>query len=87
MSTLTIDLPDELAARLAQASEREHVPPAQIVRDALARALPTTPDAPGAGRFDAEAHRAWLQRTWGGRVFSEAEVQGMRIAQDRIPGA
>ena len=43
MSTLTIELPDELAARLAAASERQHVPPGEIVREALARALPAPP--------------------------------------------
>lgn len=37
MSTLTIDLPDDLAARLAVASEQKHVPPATIVREALER--------------------------------------------------
>ena len=33
-------MPDHLAARLAAASERQQVPPAQIVREALAKALP-----------------------------------------------
>jgi hypothetical protein len=40
MSMLTIELSDELAARLAVASERQQVPPAQIVQDALAKVLP-----------------------------------------------
>jgi hypothetical protein len=40
MSTLTIELPDDLAARLAAASEQAHVPPAQLVRAALEKALP-----------------------------------------------
>jgi len=39
-STLTIELPDALAARLAAASERNHVPPAQIVQEALEKSLP-----------------------------------------------
>src|SRR5437870_13174214 len=43
MSTLTIELSDELAARLASASERNHVPPAQIVQEALDKALPAAP--------------------------------------------
>jgi hypothetical protein len=40
MSTLTIELPDDLAARLAAASEQAHVPPAHLVRAALEKALP-----------------------------------------------
>lgn len=40
MSTLTIELPDDLAARLEAASEQAHVPPAQLVRAALEKALP-----------------------------------------------
>lgn len=40
MSTLTIELPDDLAARLEAASAQTHVPPAQFVRSALEKALP-----------------------------------------------
>ena len=40
MSTLTIELPDDLAARLAAASAQAHLPPAQLVRDALEKLLP-----------------------------------------------
>jgi hypothetical protein len=40
MSTLTIELTDELAARLAAASRCQQVPPAQIVQEALAKVLP-----------------------------------------------
>ena len=40
MSTLTIEIPDDLAARLAAASEQTHVPPAQLVCAALEKALP-----------------------------------------------
>jgi hypothetical protein len=40
MSTLTIELPDDLAARLEAASAQTHVPPAQLVRAALEKALP-----------------------------------------------
>ncbi|HEU0008325.1 MAG TPA: ribbon-helix-helix domain-containing protein [Verrucomicrobiae bacterium] len=39
MSTLTIELPDDLAARLEAASARTRVPPAQLVRAALEKAL------------------------------------------------
>src|SRR5260370_39327458 len=42
MNTLTIEVSDELTARLREASEREHVPPAQIVQEVLDRLLPTT---------------------------------------------
>lgn len=40
MSKLTIELSDEIAARLAAASERQHVPPGQIVQEALEKILP-----------------------------------------------
>ena len=43
MSTLTIELPDDLAARLEAASEQAHVPPAHLVRAALEKALPAPP--------------------------------------------
>ena len=39
MSTLTVELPDDIAARLAAVSERRHVLPAQFVREALEQAL------------------------------------------------
>ena len=42
MSTLTIELPDDLAARLAAASAQTHVPPAQLVRTVLEKALPAS---------------------------------------------
>src|SRR6266853_6267344 len=48
MSTLTIELSDELAARLAAASEREHLPPAEIVQAALERTLPAPLPEPSA---------------------------------------
>jgi predicted transcriptional regulator len=50
MSTLTIELSDDIAARLAAASEREHVPPAQIVQAALEKALPAPEEEKPAGR-------------------------------------
>jgi predicted transcriptional regulator len=50
MSTLTIDLPDDLAARLAVASEQKHVPPATIVREALERTLRAAPAEAPKGR-------------------------------------
>lgn len=40
MSTLSVELPDDIAARLAAVSEREHVSPAQIVCRALDKELP-----------------------------------------------
>ena len=50
MSTLTIELPDDLAARLEAASAQAQVPPAQLVRAALEKALPTpAPDFPADG--------------------------------------
>ena len=46
MSTLTIELPDDLAARLEAASAQAHVPPAQLVCAALEKALPVSTPAP-----------------------------------------
>ncbi len=43
MSTLTIELPDDLAARLEAASAQAHVPVAQLVRAALEKAMPVPP--------------------------------------------
>ena len=42
VSTLTIELPDDLAARLEAASAQTHVPPAQLVRAALEKVLPAS---------------------------------------------
>ena len=39
MSTLTVELADDLAARLAAESEQRHVAPAQFVRETLEKAL------------------------------------------------
>ena len=50
MSTLTIELPDDLAARLEAASAQAHLPPAQLVRDALEKLLPVPlPEFPADG--------------------------------------
>ena len=50
MSTLTIELPDDLAARLEAASAQTRVPPAQFVRATLEKALPVSaPDWPADG--------------------------------------
>ena len=54
MSTLTIELSDDIAARLAAASEREHLPPAQIVQAALEKALPAPGNPPPPGESLAE---------------------------------
>ena len=45
MSTLTIELPDDLAARLEAASAQAHVPPAQLVCAALEKTLPVSAPA------------------------------------------
>ena len=44
MSTLTVELPDELAARLAKASEHRRMRPAELVRESLETTLP--PETP-----------------------------------------
>jgi hypothetical protein len=46
MSKLTIELSDEVAARLAEASERQQVPPSRLVQEALEKTLPATPPQP-----------------------------------------
>ncbi len=57
MGTLTIELPDVLALRIANASERKHLPPAQIVCEALEQSLP-----PENGKPDLTSNRALLGR-------------------------
>jgi hypothetical protein len=49
MSTLTIELPDDLAARLEAASAQAHIAPAQLVRATLEKALPANTAEPAAG--------------------------------------
>ena len=50
MSTLTIELPDDLAARLEAASAHAHLPPEQFARAALEKALPApAPEFPTDG--------------------------------------
>lgn len=39
MSTLTVELPDDIAVRLAAESEQRRVPPAQFVREAIEKSL------------------------------------------------
>jgi hypothetical protein len=46
MSKLTIELSDEVAARLAEASERQQVPPSRLVQEALEKTLPAPPAQP-----------------------------------------
>ncbi len=81
MSTLTIELSDELAARLAAACERQHVAPGQMVEQVLAKALPQR-EPQRKVAFDPVAHLAWLHKTWGDRMFSPAEVAEMRDFED-----
>jgi hypothetical protein len=40
-------------------------------------------DEEGLKRFDVAAHRAWLKRTWGERIFTGEEVREMHAAQER----
>lgn len=50
MSTLTIELPDDLAARLEAASAQAHLPPSQLVCAALEKLLPAPqPEFPADG--------------------------------------
>ena len=54
MSTLTIELSDDLAARLAAVSAAQKMPPSKWAKEAVARALPPMPDAQAwpAGYFE-----------------------------------
>ena len=45
----------------------------------VARLLPPRPEM--ARKFDIDAHRRWMQETWGDRVFSAEEVREMREAE------
>lgn len=45
----------------------------------VAHLSPPRPKQPAV--FDAEAHRRWMNETWGDRVFSAEEVREMREAE------
>jgi hypothetical protein len=89
VSTLTIELSDDLAARLVAASEHAHLPPAQFAQVALEKALKEPLSEAGAVKipFDAKAHLVWLRRNWGDRVFSTDDVEEMRDYEDHAERA
>jgi hypothetical protein len=43
MSTVVVELPDDIAARLAAASKERHVSASDVVREALEKTLPDLP--------------------------------------------
>lgn len=45
----------------------------------VARLSPPRPE--GTRKFDVEAHRRWMEETWGDRVFTAEEVREMREAE------
>jgi prevent-host-death family protein len=45
----------------------------------VARLSPPQPEK--TGKFDIDAHRRWMQETWGDRVFTAEEVREMREAE------
>ena len=73
MSTLTVELPDELATRLAGESTRRRVPPAEFVKILLETHLPAEKSE--------EQKRAALNaflREWsgaGGSVMTDEEIK------------
>ncbi len=42
---------------------------------------PVDPARPKKPKWDIEAHKRWLEETWGDRVFSAEEVREMREAE------
>jgi hypothetical protein len=74
-----------LAARLRAAGEAKLPPPLQCNLEQVEGGGRGAQE--GMRHFDAAAHRAWLQRTWGARTFTEDEVRETRVAQERGDGA
>lgn len=68
MSTLTVELPDELASRLEAASRSRSVPPAEVVRELVAT-LPST------GISGRSAHDVL------GATFGQCESGGAELAE------
>ncbi len=79
MSTLTVEIPDELAIRLGDASSRLHVVPSELVRTLIEKHLP--------GERRAEEKRAALDaflREWSGagkRVMTDETIQSGYLAR------
>lgn len=69
MSTLTIELPDDLASRLEQVSVQRHVAPSQVVSECLTKALPP----PGARQ------PTGFLRKWGGTVRKIEDASDARL--------
>jgi len=53
----------------------------EITKHGKPVALISPPRARTTAKFDAEAHRRWLDETWGDRVFTAEEVREMRTAE------
>ena len=66
MSTLTLEIPEELEAALRAASARRRVPPSTLVREALERALAAEMESPA-------AVDQWLPR-WRGSLREPPEA-------------
>lgn len=58
MSTLTIQLPDDLASRLERVSAERHVAPSQVVSECLAKGLPS----------QARRQPTGFLKKWGGTI-------------------
>ncbi len=69
MSTLTIELPDELASRLARVSAERHVAPSQVVSECLAKALPSLGKRQPTG----------FLRKWGGTIRKIDDASDVRL--------
>jgi predicted transcriptional regulator len=68
MSTLTLEIPEELEAALHAASARRRVPPSILVREALEKALASESEPPTAAD-------QWLPR-WRGSLRDTPETAG-----------
>jgi predicted transcriptional regulator len=73
MSTLTVELSDELASRLDNASSRLHVAPSELIKTLIERHLPLE----GTAHEKRAALEAFL-REWSGagrRVMTDEEIR------------
>lgn len=69
MSTLTIQLPDELASRLERVSAERHVAPSQVVSECLVKGLPPLTPRTASG----------FLKKWGGSIRKTDDPADARL--------
>jgi len=79
MQTLTVrDLRYDFGKVEAWLADGEEI---EITKHGKLIAHLSPPRSESAPKFDIDAHRKWMNQTWGDRVFSAEEVKEMREAE------